>query len=103
MDVQALIGFNVNRLRVGKGLSQEELAHRCELVHQEYISALESGKRNPSSVTLALLANALNTQIAELFSVETAPQKIISGPLIVKSTRSGIKNLPIELSVFRNR
>jgi hypothetical protein len=38
---------NLQRLRRGKGLSQEELAHRAR-IHQTYLSGVDGGKRNPS-------------------------------------------------------
>ncbi len=66
MDVRKRVGFNVQRLRRGKGLSQEELAFRGE-VHQIYLSGVESGKRNPSIGVLGRIANALEVDIEELF------------------------------------
>lgn len=89
MDVQMLIGRNVARLRKAAGLSQEELALRVEVVAQTYISNLESGRCNPTAVTLYLIARALNVTVAELFDVTGIPASIISGPVIIKSARSG--------------
>ena len=66
MDVRKRVGLNLQRLRRGKGLSQEELAHRAE-IHQTYLSGVEGGKRNPSIGVLGRIATALEIDIEELF------------------------------------
>jgi transcriptional regulator with XRE-family HTH domain len=66
MDVRVRIGLNVQRLRRGKELSQEELAARAD-VHQTYLSGVERGKRNASVLVLERIANALSVDVAELF------------------------------------
>lgn len=66
MDVRVRIGLNVQRLRRGKELSQEELAARAD-VHQTYLSGVERGKRNASVLVLERIAKALGVDVAELF------------------------------------
>lgn len=88
MDVEALVGLNVARLRTERGLSQLELALRCEILTQGYISKLESGKRNPTVVIQYLLAEALGVEVGALFSRENVPATILAGPVIIRSTRS---------------
>lgn len=66
MDVRVRIGLNVQRLRRGKELSQEELAARAD-VHQTYLSGVERGKRNASVLVLERIAKALSVDVAELF------------------------------------
>lgn len=44
-----------------KGLSQEDLAHLCEL-DRTYISGIERGKRNLSLINIFKIANALDVQ-----------------------------------------
>src|SRR5262245_31759820 len=46
MDVRKRVGFNVQRLRRGRRLSQEELAHRAD-VHQTYLSGRRGGQAEP--------------------------------------------------------
>ena len=58
MDVVKLMGRNVRVLRLERGLTQEELAHRCEM-ERSYVSDLERGRRNPSVKALGRLAAAL--------------------------------------------
>ncbi len=93
MDVQAVIGWNVQRLRKRVGLSQEELALRVEVVAQTYISNLEAGRCNPTAVTMYLLAKALRVQIADLFDETDVPRKLLDGPVLIKSRRSGKRTI----------
>jgi transcriptional regulator with XRE-family HTH domain len=66
MDVRVRIGLNVQRLRRGKELSQEELAARAD-VHQTYLSGIERGKRNASVLVLERISKALSVDISEFF------------------------------------
>lgn len=66
MDVRRRIGRNVQRLRRSKGLSQEELSDRAA-IHQTYLSGVEGGKRNPSALVLARIADGLEVDVSELF------------------------------------
>ncbi len=93
MDVQALIGWNVSRLRKKAELSQEELALRVEVVAQTYISNLEAGKCNPTAVTLYLIARALSVDISELFATDGVPRTLTEGPVKIRSGRSGKKTI----------
>jgi len=89
MDVQALIGWNVARLRSKMKMSQQELAAHVGIVDQSYISGLETGKRNPTAVLLMLISGGLGVQIGELFATSSAPKEIVEGPIVIKSGRSG--------------
>lgn len=61
------LGGNIKRHRLLLGLSQEELADKCDF-DRTYISMLERGKRNPSLINLLRLAEGLEIDIAELTS-----------------------------------
>jgi transcriptional regulator with XRE-family HTH domain len=74
MDVHKRVGLNLQRLRRGKALSQEELAHRAN-VHQTYLSGVEGGKRNPSIGVLGRIAAALGVDIEELFRRSRADRR----------------------------
>ena len=65
MDMRKLVGRNAARLREEAGLTQEQLAERCGL-SQQYLSGLESGRRNPTVVTLYEIAAALGVSHVEL-------------------------------------
>lgn len=55
-----MIGRNVRRFRVAKGLTQEELSALCDF-DQRYISQVETGQRNLTVLSLYELAQALDT------------------------------------------
>jgi transcriptional regulator with XRE-family HTH domain len=62
-----LLGKNVRRLRQQKGLTQEELAFEAE-IDLTYVGGLERGKRNPSLIVMARIADALSVPLAKLLS-----------------------------------
>ena len=88
MDVEALIGKNVRRIRLEKGLTEQEVALRCEILTQGYMSNLESGRRNPTAVSLYLIASALGVEVGALYKTSGMPAKITDGPVIIRSKRS---------------
>ena len=65
MDMRELVGENVKRLRLAKGLTQEQLAELSGF-SQQYISGLEQGRRNPTIVTIYELATVLGVSHMEL-------------------------------------
>jgi transcriptional regulator with XRE-family HTH domain len=71
MDVRARIGWNLRRLRKGRGLTQEDFANSAGF-DRGYISGVERGVRNPSALVLAKLADALEVDVADLFDKQEA-------------------------------
>ena len=65
MDMRKLVGENVRRVRLKKGLTQERFAEVSGF-SQQYISSLEQGRRNPTVVTLYELATALGVSHMDL-------------------------------------
>lgn len=65
MDMRALVGRNVRRIRQEKGLTQEAFAERSGF-SQQYLSDLERGRRNPTVVTVYELAKALGVEYLRL-------------------------------------
>lgn len=59
------IGQRIIELRIAKGFSQKTLAERSG-ISQSAISLIEKDQRDPSTKTLALLADALGTTSANL-------------------------------------
>jgi transcriptional regulator with XRE-family HTH domain len=57
---QERFAANLRQARTKAGISQEELAERCEL-HRTEISLLERAGREPRLATLVKLAGALDT------------------------------------------
>lgn len=63
--MRRLVGRNVRRIRKAKGLTQEVLAEVAG-VSQQYVSDLERGRRNPSVITLYVLAQAMGVSHVDL-------------------------------------
>jgi transcriptional regulator with XRE-family HTH domain len=66
MSVNQRFGQRLRVLRMRLGLSQEELAHLCDL-DRTYISGVERGKRNICLNNISRIARSLNIRLAELF------------------------------------
>ena len=60
-----IFGRKVRTLRVGMGLSQEDLAGECGL-HRTYIGSVERGERNVTLGTIVRLARVLRTTASHL-------------------------------------
>lgn len=65
MDMRRLVGRNVKRYRLEKGLTQEQFAELSGF-SQQYLSDLERGRSNPTVVTLFELASALGVSHVDL-------------------------------------
>ena len=65
MDMRKLVGRNVRKYRLERGMTQEVFAERSGL-GQNYLSDLERGKRNPTVVTLWEIAQALDVKPSSL-------------------------------------
>jgi transcriptional regulator with XRE-family HTH domain len=63
--LQVQFGENVRKYRKIIGLSQEELAHSCDL-DRTYIGGVERGERNIILLNIHRLANALHIDPSEL-------------------------------------
>jgi transcriptional regulator with XRE-family HTH domain len=74
MEVQELVAWNIRRIRVQKGLSQEALAVDAD-IDRTYVSRLERTLENPTVRVLDRLAKALSVEIVELFRVPRAGEK----------------------------
>jgi transcriptional regulator with XRE-family HTH domain len=65
VDVRARLAWNVRRLRVQRGASQDMLAGDAEL-ERAHVSRLERGTENPTILVLARIAKALDVDVVEL-------------------------------------
>ena len=61
------MGKNVRRLRQKRGLTQEQLAFEAE-IDLTYVGGIERGKRNPSLLVMARIADALSVPLPKLLS-----------------------------------
>lgn len=71
---RAILAQNLRLYRKEQGLSQEELASRCEL-HRTYIGSVEREERNVSLSTLEVLAKALGVSVPELLTPRLADDR----------------------------
>lgn len=69
------IGNKINQLRKKNGLTQEELANRCEL-SKGFISQVERSLTSPSIATLVDILESLGTNLQDFFN-ETGQEKIV--------------------------
>ena len=71
---QLIFGKNILRLRIKRGLSQDDVAARCR-VTKGSLSVIENGGRNFSFSTLLALAKALEVNPKELFDIDFELEK----------------------------
>lgn len=86
MDMRKVVGLNVLRLRHERGISQEELSFRSGF-GRAYLSGLETGKRNPTVVSLLEIAQALDAKPIDLLQeVQAEP----AGEMDIRPKRRGL-------------
>ncbi|WP_271612304.1 helix-turn-helix domain-containing protein [Bradyrhizobium sp. CCBAU 21362] len=66
MRARALVAYNVRRIRVARGIPQEQLAYDAG-VDRSYMSGLERQQANPTIDLLDRLAGTLGVAVSELF------------------------------------
>lgn len=66
MRGRELVGKNIKRVRVAKGVSQEQLAFDAA-IDRSYLGGIERCDENPSVDTLDKIAGVLGIELAELF------------------------------------
>jgi transcriptional regulator with XRE-family HTH domain len=67
MNVKQTIGWNLRRLRVAKGFSQERLALETG-IDRSYVGRVERGSENVTVATLEAVSTALDIHVSELFT-----------------------------------
>lgn len=66
MDTRQRVALNLRRIRVMRGISQDNLALEAN-VERSYVGYLERGSKNPTVTTLEKIAEALASDISEFF------------------------------------
>ncbi len=83
MKARAIVAWNLRRIRVQKGLSQEKLAADAG-VDRAYLAKVERQAVNTGVDVLDKLANALEVNLFDLFEV---PEEGAEAPPILKGGR----------------
>ena len=82
MDARAIIGWNLRRVRVAQGLSQERLALAAG-IDRAYVGRVERGSENVTIATLEAMAKALAVPVVALLAEpaegEARPQPLPAG------------------------
>lgn len=68
-SLQINVGQQIQKLRESKGLSQQDLAAKCNF-EKSNMSRLEAGRVNPTLSTLEKVAKALEVTLVELFNFQ---------------------------------
>jgi transcriptional regulator with XRE-family HTH domain len=66
-DWQAIVAKNVRKLRQQRKLTQEQLAFAAA-IDLTYLGGIERGRRNPSLMVMARIAEALGVALPRLLS-----------------------------------
>ena len=83
-----MLSENIKRIRKSKGLSQEELAIKLNVVRQT-VSKWENGMSVPDSGMLIMLADELDTTVSELL-----------GEIVAESSADDLKTISEKLEVI---
>jgi transcriptional regulator with XRE-family HTH domain len=80
MDLSArqIFSRNVRKVRIAKGLSQEDLAELSGL-HRNYVGGVERGERNIAIDNMDKIAKALSTTIPKLLQNSSSSAKHLKG------------------------
>ncbi len=83
------LGEKIKQMRNQKGLTQRELADRCELT-KGYISQLENDLNSPSIATLTDILAALGSNLAEFFQEEAEEKIVYSKNEFIEKNEDGV-------------
>lgn len=84
------LGVKIKQMRNQLGLTQEELANRCELT-KGYISQLENDLNSPSIATLTDILSALGSNLSEFFREETEEKVVFTKEEFFEKDSDGVK------------
>ncbi len=100
MGIKEELGKKIKRMRLNRGLTQEQLAEMID-VSQRTLSGIEIGENFVTAETLDKIIKALNTTTEDLF----ATNHLKSESEILKEINQGIKYIsqnPLKLDILYN-
>lgn len=68
-NINKEFGERIVQLRKAKGLSQDELAYRCN-IHRAYMGTIERGEKSVTLNTIEKICNGLGITLKELFEYD---------------------------------
>lgn len=77
MNIDAVIGANIRRIRKEQGLTIEDLAFYAETT-SSHLGRIERGKTNPTVKTLQRIAKALGVETADFFVPIREPKIVVT-------------------------
>ena len=83
------LGAKIKQMRNQLGLTQEELADRCELT-KGYISQLENNLNSPSIATLTDILAALGSNLSDFFREEREEKVVFSKDEFIEKDSEGV-------------
>ena len=83
------LGKKIKQMRNQKGLTQEELADRCELT-KGYISQLENNLNSPSIATLTDILSALGSDLSTFFHEEEEEKIVFQKDEFIEKDSEGV-------------
>lgn len=98
MDIKKQLGYKIKRLRLKKGLTQEQLAEMADISLRS-MSGIEAGENFMTAQTMERLLGSLNVTVDELFTAEhLKPTEDLIGEIetiisSVKGDRDKIENI----------
>jgi DNA-binding XRE family transcriptional regulator len=63
------LGKSIKEKRMSLKITQQELAYRCD-IEKPNIVRIETGRTNPTTKTLKIIAKSLNIKVKDLFDFE---------------------------------
>ena len=100
MGIKEELGKKIKRMRVNRGLTQEQLAEAVD-VSQRTLSGIEIGENFVTAETLDKIIKALNTTSEELFATSHLKEEQELIKEIEKNLRTISKN-PTKLGILYN-
>ena len=89
-DLRGRVGARIKQLRLGRRLTQEQLAERAGLSYK-FIGEVERGRGNPTLTTLAALSEALGVGLVDLLGIETDRPRL--SPRQASQVREALQSL----------
>lgn len=100
MDIKEELGKKIKRMRLNRGLTQEQLAEAVD-VSQRTLSGIEIGENFVTAETLDKIIKALNTTPEELFATNHLKEKDELIHEIIQNVKY-LSNNPTKLDVLYN-